>query len=321
MTAVSLCYEERGTRNGKGSLLFIAGHGAQLTDWYPELIDSYVARDYHVVTFDNRDAGLSSDFNELGKPDFSGLLAGTALPPYTLDDMADDVAALIERLQLERPLVVAHSLGTMVAQCLAISHPSKVGGMVLIAGTTGNPEVGQPLPDIAKSMADAALHPAPESPPELSEEEQLEASFRSSARWASWDFGMTEELLRERLARRFRRRMVPGGSDRQLAAIIAAPDRTEALKTLEMPTVVIHGSQDPLITVSGGRALAEAIPDAEFLEFPDLSHDLPPPLWPFLVDAVERVRARSLSKDASAADDVHEASVPPIKRKTDLGLG
>lgn len=288
-SAVSLYYEEHGASVDHRSLLLIAGYGAHLTDWPPELLDQFIARGFHVVTVDNRDVGRSPHFTSSGVPELPAVHAGLVSPPYSLDDMADDVVQLIKQLELDRPVVLSHSMGTMIAQLIAIRAPQCVSGLVMVATTTGSRSVGQPRADIAAEFA-------AERTSFSDIEDPFERAVALSSRWASWGMGVTEDRLRDRLRKRFDRETDFGGARRQFAAILAASDRTESLREVVLPAVVIHGTDDPLLDVSGGRAVAAAMPRADLIVVDKLAHDLPEALWPVLIEAVETVDGISRGK-------------------------
>src|SRR5438045_3603739 len=137
---VSLFYEESGS--GDRVLLLIPGRGGQLTDFHDDLVAAFVEQGFRVIRIDNRDAGMSDHFDGVVVSNIIALMQGAAEPPYTLEDMGDDAAALLRALGVRQATVLGHSLGAMIAQCLAIRHPELVGGLVLIAGTTGAPGIG-----------------------------------------------------------------------------------------------------------------------------------------------------------------------------------
>lgn len=280
---IPLFYEEHGS--GEQTLLLIAGRGGQLVDWHDELVAQFVAMGFRVIRFDNRDSGFSFHFDDVVAPDLEAVMNGEAKPPYVLEDMGRDAANLLRLLGVEQAVVLAHSMGAMIAQTLLINDPELVTGAVLIAPNTGAPEVGMPATDVKQTAAQAV--PAPSG---LNAEESLVLAVVTSSRWTSWGLGVTEEDLYERLKARHDRRYDRAGAARHNAAILGSSDRTKALEGVKVPVVVIHGKDDPLIGVDGGEATAAAIPDAELIVIDQLRHDLPRSIWPTIVDAVERVR-------------------------------
>jgi pimeloyl-ACP methyl ester carboxylesterase len=279
--SVSLFYES--TVGHDPAIVLIAGRGGQLTDWNADLVADLAESGSRVIRFDCRDAGLSTHFDD-DAVDLLGVATGKAKSPYSLQDMADDVAGLLDALDVRSAIVVGMSLGGMVAQRLVLSRSDLVSGLVLISTSTGARDVGQPSAEIQEAMFRSASQDRPEG------EDLLARVVRASSRWTSWELGVTEEDLTSRVKARIDRRYDPAGAERHLAAVIDDVDRTDALRTIDVPTVVIHGALDPLIDVSGGRALAAAIAGAELVVIDQMAHDLPRSIWPTVVAAVERVR-------------------------------
>lgn len=267
-------------------LLLIMGLGAQLTLWPIELVEALVARGYHVIRHDNRDIGLSTKFTEAGVPELPAvvmaLMAGqTPRLPYSLADMADDAAALLAALGIDKAHIVGASMGGMIAQLVAIRHPERVLSLTSIMSTTGNPA----LPP-AKPEAMAALMERPASA-EL--EEVLKIGLNIARAIGSPGFPAPEQRTRERIERDFRRSFHPTGAARQMAAIIADGDRRERLKSVTARTLVIHGAEDPLVPVEGGQDTAAAVAGAELLVIPGMGHDLPLELVEQIADAIAGV--------------------------------
>ncbi|MBU2665067.1 alpha/beta fold hydrolase [Actinoplanes bogorensis] len=274
---IDVRYETLG-EPGDPALLLVMGLGAQLVDWPAEFCAALASRGFHVVLFDNRDAGLSTAFDELPQPDPAAIFGGDqATVPYLLSDMAADAAGLLKELGIARAHVVGASMGGMIAQQLTIDHPGLVSSLCSIMSTTGDRTVGHPTPE-----AMAALM----RPPATTREEILAGAIASSRVIGSPAYPASEEWLQERAAAKFERSFRPQGTQRQYAAILAAPDRTAALGGVTAPTLVIHGEADPLINVSGGRATAAAVPGSELIVIPGMGHDLPKPLWPQIIDAI-----------------------------------
>ncbi|MFF5081519.1 alpha/beta fold hydrolase [Actinoplanes sp. NPDC000266] len=265
---IDLRYETVGDPAGP-ALLLVMGLGAQLIDWPFEFCQALAARGFHVILFDNRDAGLSTSFDDLGVP------AGP--PPYLLSDMAADTAALLKALGVEKAHVVGASMGGMIAQQLTIDHPELVASLCSIMSTTGERKVGRSTPEAAAALA---------RPPATTRDEIIAGAAATSRVIGSPAYPATEEWLQKRAAAKFDRAFNPAGTQRQYAAIIASPDRTPGLRQVTAPTLVIHGAADPLIDVSGGRATAAAIPGAELLVIEGMGHDLPQELWPTIIDAI-----------------------------------
>ncbi|WP_051716834.1 alpha/beta fold hydrolase [Streptomyces megasporus] len=277
------------------TVLLIMGLGTQMTAWRPEFCRAVAERGFHVVRYDNRDCGLSTFLDDCPTPDIRAVLAGdTSTVPYLIADMARDAVGLLDALGVEAAHVVGASMGGMIAQQFAIDHPDRVLSLCSIMSTTGARSVGR-----ATSEALAALT----APPPGSREEAVERAVRSAAVIGSPAYPTPDEELRERAAAAYDRSHRPEGFVRQYAAILASPDRTPHLRAVTVPTLVVHGADDPLIDRDGGEATAAAVPDAELVVLPGMGHDLPEPLWPTIVDAVARNAAR-------AAGPVADASTP-----------
>ena len=259
-------------------LLLIMGLGAQLIDWPAEFCDELAARGFHVIRYDNRDVGLSASLDELGKPDIRAILGGDpSTVPYRLADLATDAAGLLKALGVERAHVVGASMGGMVAQQLAVDHKDRVASLCSIMSTTGDPTVGRPTPEAAAVLL---------QPPATAREEVIAAAVASSRVVGSPGFPVSDEERLRRVTAKYDRSYRPAGRARQYAAILASPDRTAALHAVTVPTLVIHGEDDPLVGVSGGRATAAAVPGADLLVIPGMGHDLPSEVWPRMIDAI-----------------------------------
>jgi pimeloyl-ACP methyl ester carboxylesterase len=239
----------------------------------------------HVVRYDNRDAGLSTALDDLGLPDVPAILGGDlATAPYLLSDLADDAAGLLKALGVERAHVVGASMGGMIAQQLTIDHPDVVASLCSIMSTTGDREVGQSTP-----AATAVLM----RPPAAGRDEAIANGVSGSRVLGSPGYRPSRELVERRAAAKFDRSFRPMGTMRQYAAIMSSPDRTAGLREVRAPTLVIHGADDPLITVSGGEATAAAVPGAELMVIPGMGHDLPEALWPRITGAIAANAARA----------------------------
>jgi pimeloyl-ACP methyl ester carboxylesterase len=286
---IDVVYEAFGDPADPTALL-IMGLGVQMLGWDAEFCELLAGRGFHVVRFDNRDVGRSTKIEGGPRPDLMAAAMGDASSAsYTLDEMADDCAGLLEHIDVERAHVVGASQGGMIAQALAIRHPRRVLSLASIMSTTGNPAVGQPHPE-----ALPALMARPPADPE----EYAEFAVGAFRIIGSPGFEADEEKLRERARASFERGYHPDGTARQLLAILASGDRTEALRRLHVPTVVIHGTDDILIDVSGGKATAAAIPAARLELIDGMGHDLPRELWPRLVDLISENADRARTLDS-----------------------
>jgi len=281
---IELEYESQGSPDDP-VLVLIMGLGAQLTDWPPELCELLIEQGFRVIRFDNRDAGLSSGFDELGPPDLPAILSGDhATAPYRLADFAADLAGLLDALGIAAAHIAGASLGGMIAQQFTIDHPDRVRSLCSIMSLTGDRSVGRPRPEAAALLG---------RPPAASREEAIGNAVAGSRVIGSPGFPTEEEELLRRAAAKHDRAYRPIGTLRQYAAVLASPDRTAALRGVTAPTVVIHGDSDPLIDVSGGRATAAAVPGAELVIIGGMGHDLPRDVWPEIVEAIARNAKRA----------------------------
>jgi pimeloyl-ACP methyl ester carboxylesterase len=261
------------------ALLLIMGLSTQLLHWREDFCRMLAGRGFHVVRFDNRDVGLSTKMDEAQPPDVVAALQGdTSSASYTLDDMADDTAGLLDALGIHAAHVVGASMGGMIAQTLAVRHPDRVRSLVSIMSTTGEPSVGQPRPEIVGPVLLA--RPPSEREPYIEDVAQKWRLIGSPG------YPADESELRALAGASYDRSYHPIGTGRQLLAVIASGDRTQMLRSLDVPTLVIHGADDPLIDASGGRATAAAVPGAELMIIEGMGHDLPRGLWPQLVGAI-----------------------------------
>ncbi|MDP3906130.1 alpha/beta fold hydrolase [Novosphingobium sp.] len=254
-------------------LLLIMGLGAQLTLWPIELVEALVARGFHVIRHDNRDIGLSEKFGHAGTPNFRRvalmrLFGLRARLPYRLTDMANDSAGLLDALGIDRAHIVGGSMGGMIAQLLAIHHPQRVRTLTSIFSTTGNPRLPRPRPEAMNALLDRA-------PANATLDQVIPIGIRVARAIGSPAYPTPEERLRERITRDFARSFYPEGPARQIAAIMDDGDRRKRLRQVTAPTLVIHGTDDPLVPVEGGRDTARAIPGAKLHEIPGMGHDLP----------------------------------------------
>jgi pimeloyl-ACP methyl ester carboxylesterase len=258
-------------------VLLIMGLGAQMTLWEPEFCQAVAERGYYVIRFDNRDIGLSTWLDDAGEIDLTDVVSGAVGAPYSMGDMAADAAGLLDALRIESAHIVGASMGGMIAQTFVIDFPNKTRTLTSIMSTTGDLAVGQPTPDALGAL----LGLAP-----TSREEAIESEIQSAKVIGSPGYPADEAHLRERAASDYDRSFHPAGMARQLAAIVSQPDRTSALRSVRVPTLVIHGAEDPLVDPSGGRATADAVPNAKLKMVPGMGHDLPPELNDEVVDSL-----------------------------------
>lgn len=279
-TGIDLAYETFGDRSAVPVLL-VMGLGTQLIAWPDELCEDLASRGLYAVRFDNRDVGLSTHVRSARAPSPLAVLLGRARPPYTIDDMAADAAGLLDFLGLDSAHVVGVSMGGFIAQSLALLAPARVRSLTLMMTSTGSRRVGRPSAHVVWR----GLRPRP-VPSAAAAVDGVVETFR---RIGSPGYPLDERRIRDLARRSLERSNDPGGFFRQLSAILAQPDRTRALRRLDVPTTVVHGLADPLIHVSGGRALARAIPRARFVGVPGMGHDLPLQVLPLIADEIEAV--------------------------------
>jgi pimeloyl-ACP methyl ester carboxylesterase len=279
---IEIAYETFGEATSPPVLL-VMGLGVQMLGWDAELCGMLAARGHYVIRFDNRDVGLSTHLHDAPPPDFRAIFSGdTSSASYRIEDMADDTAGLLDALELPSTHVVGLSMGGMIAQTLAQRHSERVRSLTSIMSTPG-PRIGPPTQAALQMLL---------TPPPTDEEGAVEHVVAAYRVIGSPGFPMDEAALRDRARRSYRRAFDPAGTGRQLAAIHASGDRTSTLADVRVPTRVVHGAEDPLITVAGGHATAAAIPGAEIDVIEGMGHDLPRALWPRFVDSISENVAR-----------------------------
>ncbi len=256
-----------------GTILLIMGLGGQLIHWPDGLLNELRAAGYRVVRFDNRDAGLSTALKHLqpmksGKLEQLRWLMGQRIPAhYTLREMAADTIALMDHLGLRRAHIVGASMGGMIAQYLAIDHPQRLQSATVIMSTTGRRTVGQPRLSVLQAMFTR--------PRSHSREDLLDHSVAIWRRFQGRLHRDPPSAMRDLLGRALDRSLNPSGFVRQWQAIMNAENRESQLRKVRVPTLVLHGKDDPLVAISGGRAVARAIPGAKLIEIDGWGHDFP----------------------------------------------
>lgn len=284
-TCVEIACERLGMTDAPAVLL-IMGVAGQLIHWPDEFCDALVARGLQVIRFDNRDAGRSTHIRGGPPPDLPAVLAGNLMSvSYTLSDMAADAVGLLDAFGIEKAHVVGASMGGQIAQTMALEHPTRVLSLTSMMSTTGNSSVGQPSREILGELF--------AGPPAVTREEVIQQALRAMRAVGSPAYPSDEDEVAARAGRAYDRSYDPIGTARQAIATVASGDRTQRLRNLQVPTLVIHGLADRMCDVSGGRATAEAIPGAELLLIDGMGHDMPPGLRSRLAthiaDFVQRV--------------------------------
>ena len=274
---LTLCHQTFGRSSGD-PLVLVMGLGAQMTWWEEDFCDALAQRGFFVVRFDNRDIGKSTRVSA-PPPDLGKVMAGLEplKAPYTLEDMARDTVGLMDALAIEQAHIVGASMGGMIAQIMAIRFPERVKTLTSIMSTTGEPGLPPPQPAVMAAML---------APPPLTVEAFIEANVRVARLLRTYADPAEEATDRARATRAAARGLNPQGGVRQVAAIMASGSRKEELAGVKAPTLVIHGADDPLVPVEGGRATARAIPGARLLVLDRMGHTLPRTVWPEIIEAI-----------------------------------
>jgi pimeloyl-ACP methyl ester carboxylesterase len=264
------------------AMLLVMGLGAQMIAWDEAFCSKLAAQGYWVIRFDNRDVGLSTRFDEAGIPNIpalmQALMRGEKIEtPYLLRDMADDAVGLLDAIGVEKAHVVGVSMGGMIVQEMVIHHAERVRTMTSIMSTTGNPDLPPAKPEAMAIL----MEPAP-----TVRSDYIENSVRGSQILNGAEIPFDEDRARIHAGLAFDRGLSPAGTARQLAAILGSGSRKEALKSVTVPTLVIHGDADPLVPVEGGIDTADSISGAELLIIKGMGHDLTPTTWSQVLAAI-----------------------------------
>jgi pimeloyl-ACP methyl ester carboxylesterase len=280
---VELCYETFGDP-ADPALLLTMGLATQMLGWHEEFCAELAARGFHVIRYDNRDVGRSQWMNGKVPSTYQLLRRNKRAASYTLADMAGDAIGLLDHLGIDTAHVVGASMGGMIAQTIAALYPDRVLSLASIMSNTGARWSGQPTLKMYRVLLKA---------PPRDRAGYVEHAVRVFSTIGSPGFERDDDDLRRIAGMSFDRGINAAGTARQLAAIIASGDRTPLLRTITVPTLVIHGNADRLVRPSGGRATARAIPGARLLMIEGMGHDLPRVIWPRLLDAIEQNAARA----------------------------
>lgn len=288
---VELFYEQWGPSDGV-PLLLIMGLSAQMISWDDSLMQAFVDHGFAPVRYDNRDVGESTWFDDVPvdvEAEVGKFLTGAPLSvPYTIEDMADDAAAVLEAVGWKSAHIMGASMGGMIAQAFAIRYPEKTRSLVSIMSTTGDPDVGQP----DQAAAESLLQPVPDG-----REAAIESAVQTG-RVIGSPIHFDVDAERAKAERSYDRGSNPDGAVRQLLAVLTQASRTEALSELDVPALVIHGDLDPLVAPSGGQRTHEALVGSELIRLPEAGHDIPEV---YRADLVARIT--ELAMHADARDD------------------
>ena len=285
---IKLEYETFGDSSSPAFLL-IAGNGAQLIYWEMEFCELLAKAGLHVICFDNRDAGLSTKFDETGVPDlmaaFQAAMAGKPVEAaYSLDDMADDAVGLLDALGIAKAHICGLSMGGMIAQVVAYRHPDRVLSLTCIMSNTGDPQAPQGKPEALAAVM---------VPPPDGREAYIAHNLRVWRQIWSPGFPFEDERAQAFLENSYDRSYYPQGAVRQNMAILATGDRRASLATIKAPTLMIHGADDPLIPLEAGKEAARLIPGAGLLIIEGMGHDLPQGAWAQITAAISRHTQRA----------------------------
>ncbi|HEY3194127.1 MAG TPA: alpha/beta hydrolase [Candidatus Dormibacteraeota bacterium] len=269
---------------GAPPLLLVMGLGAQMISWDEAFCEQLAARGFHVIRFDNRDVGLSTKIEAAGEPDILAAFAGNAEPAYRLEDLAADAVGLLDALGIEAAHIVGASMGGFVSQLIAINHPEHVLSLTSIMSGPGGRDQEAPTPQAAEVLTKV---------PPSNREGRIEHGIWVRRVLSGSLDPFDEDDERRRSQRAYDRSYYPMGAARQLVAVLAAHSRLERLRDVKVPTLVIHGIDDPLVPVENGRRTAAAVPGARLLEFEGMGHELPERVWPQVLDAIEETARKA----------------------------
>jgi pimeloyl-ACP methyl ester carboxylesterase len=280
---IELCYEELGSPDGEPMLL-VMGLATQMIGWHEDFCGELGERGFRVIRYDNRDVGRSARMEEAGVPGSAAMMLGLGDPAYTLSDLADDAAGLLDALEIDSAHVVGASMGGMIAQTMAIEHPRRVRSLASIMSGTGSRWTRMPRLRALGTLLRAAPN---------DREGFVEHTVKTFRVIGSPGFEMDEERLREIAEMSFDRGRYPQGIARQMHAVTSSPKRDRRLRQVRAPTAVIHGDKDPLVRFAGGKATARAVPDSKLTVIEGMGHDLPRGVWPRIIDAITENASRA----------------------------
>ncbi|MFW9822466.1 MAG: alpha/beta fold hydrolase [Candidatus Thorarchaeota archaeon] len=264
-------------------LILINGLGSQMINWDEGFIQCLIERGFFVIRFDNRDVGLSTKVEEAGEPDimqaYLAIQRGELfVPPYTVEDMADDTIGLLGFLKIEKAHICGFSMGGTLAQVIGFRHPTRVLSLTCISSTTGNPEIPRGDPEVGRVMAT----PAP-----ASREGYVKYYVKLRSLQNGPIFPFDKAKNRNYAERAYDRCYYPPGIIRQSLAIMVSGNLKPKLSSIQAPTLVIHGTDDPVINVEGSKDIHEAIPGSKLLIIEGMGHSLPTETWVQITDAIQ----------------------------------
>jgi len=284
VNGIEIAYQEMGDPSGE-PLLLAMGLATQMLAWDEGFCTMLAERGFRVVRFDNRDIGHSTMIDGAGMPSRMDMMTGRrATAPYLLTDMADDTFGLMDQLGIESAHLVGASMGGMIVQTMAIRRPERVRSMVSMLSTTGNRWLGMPAFRVWGTLL--ASYPP-------NRDAYVEQAVKTFTLVGSPEYERDEQRLRQLAGEMYDRSHNPAGVLRQMHAITASGDRTSDLRRLTVPTLVIHGTRDPLVRPAAGRATARAIPGAKLKMIDGMGHDLPRELWPTFAEEIAANAARA----------------------------
>ncbi|MGZ6643413.1 MAG: alpha/beta fold hydrolase [Solirubrobacteraceae bacterium] len=287
---IELCHEEFGDP-ADPAVLLVMGLATQMLGWHADFCAALAARGFHVIRYDNRDVGRSTHMTGAPPTLRQLVVRSKKAARYALDDMAADGVGLLDALGIERAHVVGASMGGMIAQTIAARYPDRTLSLTSIMSNTGGRLSGQPTLRVLPLFL---------RKPPRGRDAYIERTVELFGVIGSPGFARDEAELREMLAHGWERGHDAAGPGRQLAAVLAATHRRKLLATIRVPALVIHGTDDPLVRPSGGRATARAIPGARLLLIEGMGHDLPRGAWPQILDGIEETARRASPVRASA---------------------
>lgn len=274
---VELAYDTFGDPSSRPMLL-IMGLGAQMIKWKDEFCQAIASKGRYVIRFDNRDVGLSTKFDDAGVPDVGSLMQGKPVEtPYKLKDMAADAVGLLDVLGIKSADVVGVSMGGMIAQTIAIEYPERVRTLTSIMSSTGNPELPQPKPEVAALLV---------APPVSNKTDYINNQVAAAKILHGTTFQIDEDYVRDEADRAYERNYNPQGFARQFAAILSSGSRNADLQKVKIPTLILHGSVDPLVPIAGGKDTANSIPGAKFQTIDGMGHSFPIERVPEILQAI-----------------------------------